>query len=200
MGDPNKTTLVARLSKDGTRVLCDRINCGQTLADAVVNAGGALVTARTNGRRPGRDVDALSVFYRTGVPGASAPPDTSGPRADRCSIVFSAGWFPDTDGVWTRTKQSQKRYDADREIALGGSGVSARERERARQRILSDRSARFAHRAPPGVPGVRHPHHPEHRADLPCFARCPDCGGINVLKKVLIAEAIRRAGGSPPAD
>jgi hypothetical protein len=199
MGDPNKTTLVGRLSKDGKRVLCDRPNCGATLADVVVNAGvgysvfgasttGAWLGWDRNHEAALRRVDPLTVFDR-----AAQPPV---PVDDRATVVFRSGWLADEDDVWTLAKSARKRYDSTRQMAAGGSFIGLREAERARQQLSAGRWARFAHPAADETTGVTQASHPEHRVDLPTFARCPDCGGVNRLDKQLVADAIARIAAS----
>ncbi|MDQ3227967.1 MAG: hypothetical protein M3Q50_15230, partial [Chloroflexota bacterium] len=163
---------MARLSKDGRRVLCGRPNCGETLADVVVNAGAGrpILFGASGGSWSGfdgkhegqpRQVDSLTVFDRAAVPATAAS------LPDRATVVFRAGWLPDQDGVWSLTKRAQRRRDADQQIALDTSRVSARERKRARQRLATGRSTGFTHRAADNLSGVTQPQHPEHRADLP---------------------------------
>jgi hypothetical protein len=183
--DHSKTTIVARINKDGTHVVCGQKNCGIRLAEVAINQGGRRVMGKSTPRPP-RQVDYVSTFDRSLGPRAAG--------AVSCHIVFGAGWqYTPEENLWKLTKRSQRQLAVDQKFAAGNVlTISAREKERARQRIASGRSASWAHRsAPDPSSGVTSSTHPEHGADLPTFAKCPGCG-VNRLEPSLRDEAIAR--------
>lgn len=188
-----KTTIVARLSKHGTEVLCGRPICGKKLADALTNKGGGVHALRTNGRPP-RRFDFLTPF-------AAYPASVAPASGERCNIVFPPGWWQDDKGLWALTSHARRRYDDDRQLASGNPGVDPREGERARRRLISGRSAAFRQRSAENQPPwPSAPRQVAHRATLPTVARCPDCQGINRLEPRLEEEAIAKARSQPVLD
>src|SRR5215217_7605304 len=126
----SKTTLVARLSRDGARIHCGKPRCRGTLAQVICGTGGGVHSLGTPGSRPLRRVDLLTPF------GGSH-------THNRCNVVLGPGWLPDEQGIWRLTKHAQRDYDDDLRLASGNPGVDPAVAERARQRLKAGTSIAF---------------------------------------------------------
>jgi hypothetical protein len=115
----SKTTLVARLNRDGTKIHCGKPRCRGTLAQVICGTRGGVHSLGTPGSRPLRRVDSLTPFGGTSM-------------HNRCNVVRGPGWLPDEQGIWRLTKRAQHDYEEDLRLASGNSSVDPVVAERAR--------------------------------------------------------------------
>jgi hypothetical protein len=178
----SKTTLVARLSRDGTKMHCGKPRCRGTLAQVICGTGGGVNSLGTPGSRPLRRVDPLTPFGGTHT-------------HNRCNVVLGPGWLPDEQDIWRLTRRAQHDYDEDLRLASGNSSVDLVVAERARQRLKSGTSIAFRRPSAEDQPVEGGgPRQVSHRVILPALARCPEpgCRAINRLDDALLSEATER--------
>jgi hypothetical protein len=172
-----KTTLIARLSKDGQYALCAKQKCGGRLVRFACDKGGGFPELSTT-RRPPRRVDAMVRFGGEKV-------------HTECSAVIEPGrqWLQD-ENLWELTKGAIREYRHDRKIARGHVPQHDRqERDRARRR-LSGQPLRFRNAAaPPLAAGDDGPGQAVHMVrEWPTYVRCT-CGGIIRVDRSLLDAA-----------
>lgn len=133
------TTLVARLAKDGRRVLCGRPNCGAQLAEI------ELITM-------GRDLSPSGEWIHFPIDEPST------------SLFFSPGW-KEENGIWILTQYARKRLQDDLSLAAGNPYTNPRQTQAARERLTSGRSVKhrrshaelgMMHQGPGKLPAYAH--------------------------------------------
>ncbi len=159
------TSLTARIDKSGKRVLCGRAGCGAQLAH-IVTRPGIILSNMERGTQ------------------LSSGPETR-------HVQFGAGWKQDQDGLWALSNGARTGLERDRALAVGNSLTSPKLAAEARERLASGKA--IANRRP-----VRNEYiagrvnQARNIADLPAFARCHDCKGVNRLEAAVLSAVAPR--------